>query len=165
MKTKHIVIAIGIVCTLFIFGWISVIGVGLIVWSVDSPASDTQATAAETIRQNDAAASSLVGSWVKAAAVNSGNRSSSSGGWSSGSNVYYTFYEDGTYQYRYESFASIDVSGASSLSTDNEEDSGQFQVGNGEITLKSSKGSSDTLVYRVVDEKYIQIGNAYFARR
>lgn len=111
------------------------------------------------------AAAGLFGRWVKAAAANSGNRNSSSGGWSSGSNVTYVFYEDGTYQYASESFASVDVPGAGGLSTSKDSDSGRYYVSNGQITLVGSKNGSQSLTYRVVDAKYIQIGNAYFARR
>ncbi len=118
-----------------------------------------------TITFDRRAATGLVGRWAKAMAVNGGNRNSSGGGWSSGSNVYYTFYEDGTYQYSYESFASVDVPGMGGLSTSKDEDSGRYFVSNGQITLVSNKHGSNSLVYRVVDGKYIQIGNAYFARR
>ncbi|HEX4950982.1 MAG TPA: lipocalin family protein [Blastocatellia bacterium] len=175
MKTKHIVIAVGIVCFVFFMGLVSVIGIGLIILSADAPASSTQtysaaydepqATAAASVKQDEEAVSNLVGSWVKAAAVNSGNRNSSSGGWSSGSNVYYTFYENGTYRYEYESFASVDVAGMSSMSSDEDSDTGKYSVSDGQITLTSDKGGSDALTFRVVDDKYIQIGNAYFARR
>ncbi|MBS1809648.1 MAG: hypothetical protein JST84_15920 [Acidobacteria bacterium] len=118
-----------------------------------------------TITNDRKAASGLVGRWAKAAAANGGNRNSSSGGWSSGSNVYYTFNDDGTYIYSSESFASVDVPGAGGLSTSKEEDSGRYFVSNGKITLVGKKYGSNTLVYREVDGKYIQIGNAYFARR
>ena len=118
-----------------------------------------------TITVDRKAASGLVGRWVKAAAANSGNRNGSGGGWSSGSNVYYTFYEDGTYSYYYESFASVDVPGMGGLSTSKDEDAGRYYVSNGQITLVSNKNGSNSLVYREVDGKYIQIGNAYFARR
>lgn len=175
MKTKHIVIAVGIVGLVFFMGLVSVIGLGLIILSADSPSSsastysasydESQTSAAAPASQNNEAASSLVGSWYKAAAANSGNRSSSSGGWSSGSNVYYTFHENGTYEYKYESFAAVDVGGMSSMSSDEDSDTGQFSVSGGQITLTSDKGNSDSLTFRVVDEKYIQIGNAYFARR
>lgn len=118
-----------------------------------------------TINFDRQAAAGLVGRWYKAAAANSGNRNGSSGGWSSGSNVYYTFYADGTYEYLYESFASVDVPGAGGLSTSKDQDSGRYYISNGQITLVSSKNGSNSLVYRVVDGKYIQIGNGYFARR
>lgn len=118
-----------------------------------------------TITFDRQAAAGLVGRWYKAAAANGGNRNSSGGGWSSGSNVYYTFYEDGTYQYYYESFASVDVPGMGGLSTSKDTDSGRYFVSNGQITLVSNKNGSNALTYRVVDGKYIQIGNAYFARR
>jgi len=118
-----------------------------------------------TITFDRKAASGLIGRWVKAAAANSGNRNSSGGGWSSGSNVTYTFYEDGTYQYSNESFASVDVPGAGGLSTGKDEDRGRYYVSNGQITLVSNKNGSNSLLYRVMDGKYIQIGNAYFARR
>jgi hypothetical protein len=118
-----------------------------------------------TITFDRRAAAGLVGRWYKAAAANSGNRNGSGGGWSSGSNVYYTFHEDGTYSYYYESFASVDVPGMGGLSTSKDEDSGRYFVSNGQITLVSNKNGSNSLVYRVVDGKYIQIGNAYFARR
>jgi hypothetical protein len=118
-----------------------------------------------TITFNRQAAAGLVGRWYKAAAANGGNRNSSGGGWSSGSNVYYTFYENGTYEYLYESFASVDVPGMGGLSSSKDHDSGRYFVSNGQITLVSSKNGSNSLVYRVVDGKYIQIGNGYFARR
>jgi hypothetical protein len=118
-----------------------------------------------TITLDRQAAAGLVGRWYKTAAANSGNRNGSSGGWSSGSNVYYTFYADGRYHYSHESFASIDVPGMSSMSSDEDSDTGQYSVSGGQITLTSDKGSSDSLTFRVVDEKYIQIANAYFARR
>jgi hypothetical protein len=111
------------------------------------------------------AAAALTGRWVKVAAANSGNRNGISGGWSSGSNVYYMSSEDGTYSYSYESFASVDVPGAGALSTNRDEDSGRYLVANGQITLVSNKNGSSSLVYRVADDKYIQIGNGYFARR
>lgn len=118
-----------------------------------------------TITFDRQAAAGLVGRWYKAAAANSGNRNGSSGGWSSGSNVYYTFYADGTYQYSSESFASVDVPGMGGLSSSKDQDSGRYVVSNGQVTLISSKNGSNSLVYRVVDGKYIQIGNGYFARR
>ena len=118
-----------------------------------------------TITQDRKAASGLVGRWYKAAAANGGNRNSSGGGWSSGANVYYTFYEDGTYEYSYESFASVDVPGMGGLSTSKDQDTGRYIISNGQITLVGKKNGSQTLVYRVVDGKYIQIGNGYFARR
>ncbi|HEX4950983.1 MAG TPA: lipocalin family protein [Blastocatellia bacterium] len=118
-----------------------------------------------TITFDRQAAAGLVGRWYKAAAANSGNRNGSSGGWSSGSNVYYTFNEDGTYYYSYESFASVDVPGMGGLSTSKDEDSGRYYVSNGQVTLVSNKKGSNSLTYRVVDQKYIQIGNGYFARR
>ncbi len=154
---------------------ISANGVGVGVLTLSSVASFQQGQmAAEalletarfgTITQDRKASSGVVGRWVKAAAANSGNRNSSSGGWSSGSNVYYTFYEDGTYSYYYESFASVDVPGMGGLSTSKNEDTGRYFVANGKITLASNKNGSNSLVYREVDGKYIQIGNAYFARR
>jgi hypothetical protein len=174
MKTKHIVIAVGIVGLVFFMGLVSVIGLGLVILSADAPASSTStysaaydeppATIAAPASQTNEAASSLVGSWYKAAAANSGNRSSS-GGWSSGSNVYYTFHENGTYSYKYESFAAVDVAGMSSMSSDEDSDTGLYSVSGGQLTLTSDKGGSDSLTFRVVDEKYIQIGDAYFARR
>lgn len=118
-----------------------------------------------TITVDRQAAAGLVGRWYKAAAANSGNRNGSGGGWSSGSNMYYTFYADGTYEYLYESFASVDVPGAGGLSTSKDQDSGRYYISNGQITLVSNKNGSNSLVYRVVDNKYIQIGNGYFARR
>jgi hypothetical protein len=106
----------------------------------------------------------VVGRWVRSAAANGGNRNGSAGGYSSGSNVSYTFYENGTYTYSYESFASFDVPGLGALSSNKDEDRGKFFVSNGRITLVSEANGSQTLEFRVVDEKYIQIGNSYFAQ-
>jgi hypothetical protein len=102
---------------------------------------------------------------VRAAAANSGNRNGSSGGWSSGANVAYTFYADGTYAYSYESFAAFDVSGLGALSTSADDESGRYSVGNGTLTFASDRGGSETLGFRVVDDRFVQIGDWYFERQ
>jgi hypothetical protein len=107
----------------------------------------------------------LTGRWVRSGAANGGNRNSSSGGWSSGSNVSYTFYENGTYSYFYESFAAIDVPGLGGLSSSEDRDSGRYYVADGKLTLVSEKEGTSTLSFRQVDGKYIQIGNFYYARQ
>lgn len=111
------------------------------------------------------AASGIVGRWSKAAAVNSGNRNSTGGGWSSGSNVYFTFRADGTYDYHYEYYSAIDVPGASALNTDEDDDTGRYTISGGTITLVGRRNGTETMTYRVVDGKYVQLGNAYFERR
>jgi hypothetical protein len=150
-------------------------GVGLGVVTVASvPTFPQGIAAAEAVLQtarfgaissDRRAASGLIGRWVRAAAANSGNRNSIGGGVSSGSNVSYTFFEDGTYSYYYESFAAIDVPGLGGLSSSEDEDSGRYFVANGTITLVSGENGSSTLTSREVDEQYIQIGDAYFARQ
>lgn len=149
------------------------VGLGVVTLAPAAQARQMQAAAEAILRTahlgalsfNRQAAAALVGSWYKAAAATGGNSSGASGGWASGANTYFSFREDGTYSYASESFASVDVPGAGALSSNRDEDSGRYYPANGQVILIGNRNGSRALVFRVVDGKYIQLGDGYFARR
>lgn len=149
------------------------VGLGVVTLAPAAQAKQIQATAEALLRTahlgalsfNRQAAAALIGDWYKAVAATGGNSSGSNGGWASGANAYFSFREDGTYGYSSESFASVDVPGTGALSSSRTEDGGRYYPANGQLILISTRNGSSSLVFRVVDGKYIQLGNGYFARR